>query len=74
MRKEEIRGLIIYSLLIIAALIVGFTVIRPAMMDFGPEKMSDFGFIIVVLLVAYLFNAIGLEVLHATYPEPVAEI
>ena len=64
MRKEEIRGLIIYSLLIVAALVVGFTVIKPAMMDYGPEKMSDFGFIIVVLVVAYLFNAIALEVLH----------
>ncbi len=64
MRKEEIRGLIIYSLLIVAALVVGFTVIKPAMEYFGPEKMSDFGFIIVILIVAYLFNAIALEVLH----------
>ena len=64
MRKEEIRGLIIYSILIIAALIVGFTVIKPAMTDYGPEKMSSFGFLIVVLLIAYLFNAIGLEILH----------
>ena len=64
MRKEEIRGLIIYSLLIVAALIVGFTVIKPAITYYGPEKMSDFGFIIVVLIIAYLVNAIGLEVLH----------
>ena len=64
MRKEEIRGLIIYLLLIVTALIVGFTVIQPAMRDYGPEKMSSFGFLIVVLVVAYLFNAIGLEVLH----------
>ena len=64
MRKEEIRGLIIYSLLIVAALVVGFAVIRPAMLDYGPEKMSDFGFIIIVLIIAYLFNAIGLEILH----------
>lgn len=64
MRKEEVRGLIIYSILIIAALIVGFAAIRPTMTDFGPTKMSSFGFLIVVLIVAYLFNAIGLEVLH----------
>ena len=66
MRKEEIRGLIIYSLLIVAALVVGFAVIRPAMLDYGPDpdKMSDFGFIIIVLVIAYLFNAIGLEILH----------
>ena len=64
MRKEEVRGLIIYSILIVAALIVGFTAIQPAISDYGPNKMSPFGFIIVVLIVAYLFNAIMLEVLH----------
>ena len=64
MRKEEIRGLIVYSILIVAALVVGFAAIRPTMEHFGPDKMSGLGFIIVVLLVAYLFNAIGLEVLH----------
>ena len=64
MRKEEVRGLIIYTILIISALIVGFAAIRPTMIDFGPSKMSPFGFLIVVLVVAYLFNAIGLEVLH----------
>ena len=64
MRKEEIRGLIIYSILIIAALIVGFTAIRTSMSECGPNKMSSFGFLVVVLIVAYLFNAIGLEILH----------
>ena len=64
MRKEEIRGLIICSILIIAALVVGFTVIKPNIELYGPNKMSSFGFIIVVLIVAYLFNAIALEVLH----------
>lgn len=63
MRKEEIRGLIIYSILIVAALIVGFAVIKPQMAQYGPE-MSDLLFIIIVLIVAYLFNTIGLEVLH----------
>ena len=64
MRKEEIRGLIIYSILILAAVIVGLTVIRDSMANYGPNKMSDFGFIIIVLLIAYLFNAFGLEFLH----------
>ena len=64
MRKEEVRGLIIYSILIVAALIVGFTAIQPAITSYGPNKMSPFGFIIVVLIIAYLFNAIMLEVLH----------
>ena len=64
MRKEEIRGLIVYSILIITALVVGFAAIKPAISEYGPEKMSGLGFIIVVLIVAYLVNAIGLEILH----------
>ena len=63
MRKEEVRGLIIYSILIVTALIVGFAVIKPQMSQYGPN-MSDLLFIIIVLVVAYLFNTIGLEILH----------
>ena len=64
MRKEEIRGLIVYTLMIIGAIIVGFTVLRNQMELYGPVKMSGFGFIIVVIIAAYLVNVIGLEVLH----------
>lgn len=64
MRKEEIRGLIVYSLLIVAAIIVGLAVIKPTMETYGPSKMSSILFIIIVLVVAYLFNVIGLEILH----------
>ena len=64
MRKEELRELIVFSILIVAALVVGLAAIRPTLANYPPVKMSEFGFIIVVLIVAYLFNAIGLEVLH----------
>ena len=63
MRKEEIRGLIIYLILIVVALIVGFAGIRPMMEKYGPA-MSDLLFIVIVLAIAYLVNSIGLEVLH----------
>ena len=64
MRKEEVRGLVVYALLILAAIIVGFAVIKPTMETYGPTKMSSLLFIVIVLVVAYLFNVIGLEVLH----------
>jgi len=64
MRKEEIRGLVVYLILIVAALVVGFTAIKPTMENYGPAKMHDIIFIIIVLVIAYLFNAVGLEVLH----------
>ena len=64
MRKEEVRGLVIYTIMLLAAIIVGFTAIRDQMAVYGPEKMSGFGFIIVGLLVSYFVNVIGLELLH----------
>lgn len=63
MRKEEIRELVVYAILIIAALVIGFTVIQPNMIKYSPN-MNSFAFLILVLLIAYLFNAIGLEILH----------
>ena len=64
MRKEEIRGLVIYMLMILAAIIIGFTVIRNQMGQYGPEKMGQLLFILIVLVVSYLVNVIGLEILH----------
>lgn len=64
MRKEELRGLIIYAIMIVVALVVGLTVIRPSMEKYSPSNMGDLLFIIIVIVVAYLFNAIGLEILH----------
>lgn len=64
MRKEEIRGLVIYMLMILAAIIIGFTIIRNQMGQYGPEKMGQLLFILIVLVVSYLVNVIGLEILH----------
>lgn len=64
MRKEEIRGLVIYLLMIVAAILIGFTVIRNQLSLYGPSNFSGLGFIIIVLVVAYLLNIIGLELLH----------
>ena len=64
MRKEEVRGLIIYTLMFVAAIVVGFTLIRNQMGLYGPKEISGLGFIVIVLVVAYLVNVIGLELLH----------
>ena len=64
MRKEEIRGLVMYLIMIAAAIIIGFTVIRNQMSLYAPQKLSGLGFIIIVLVIAYLVNVVGLELLH----------
>ena len=63
MRKEEVRGLIIYALMIVAAIVVGLTVIRNQGI-YMPDHFNGFAFIIIVVIVAYLLNVIGLELLH----------
>ena len=67
MRKEEVRGLIIYSILIVVALLIVFTVIKPTLEEYylSSYKVGPLLFIILVLLIAYPVNAIGLEALHA---------
>ena len=65
MRKEEILGLVMYTLMIAVAIIVGFTVIKPLMENYGPAKMSGLLFLLIVVVLAYLINVIGLELLHA---------
>lgn len=64
MRKEEIRGLIIYTILIAVALIVGMTAIKDAFQEYYSIKMNQFLFVILCLAIAYLVNAIGHELLH----------
>ena len=63
MRKEEIRSLVLYMIMIVVALVVGLAVIRPSMTDYGPS-MPDLLFIVIVVVIAYLFNAFALEILH----------
>ena len=63
MRKEEIRGLIIYAIMIVVALVVGLTVISKEMAT-ANLQMSDLLFLVIVIVVAYLFNAIWLELMH----------
>lgn len=65
MRREEVRGLIIYTVLIFAALIVGISAINPVMTEYGPDKMHPILFIVITIVVGYLTNALGHELLHS---------
>ena len=63
MRKEEIRGLIVYAILIAAAIIVSLSVVRP-MMESYTSSLPPVVFFIIVLIVAAFVNVLGLELLH----------
>ena len=64
MKKEEVRSLIIFSVMFIAGLLVCFKVVGPANVEYGPEKMKPLLFIALNLVAAFLVNIIGLELLH----------
>ena len=64
MRKEEIRTLVVYTIMIAAALIVGFTALRDTIIEFGPSENKRWWFLIVVVVITYIVNAVGLELMH----------
>ena len=64
MRKEEIRGIVLYILIIASAVIFGFAFVRPQVTDYGPNHMSPLLFVLLFIGFAYLINVFGLELLH----------
>lgn len=64
MRKEEIRELIIDVILLAAALIVGLTVLSKANQEYS-VPMNPFLFCIICVVIAFLVNVVGHELLHA---------
>lgn len=65
MRKEEVRGLIVYTILIAVALIVGLTAVKDAMYQYYSAGLNQLVFVLIVLILAYFVNTIGHELLHA---------
>lgn len=64
MRKEEIRSLVVYMLLIVLAIIFGFAFVKDAVIQYGPTHMKPFPYLLVTVVLSYLINALGLELLH----------
>ena len=64
MRKEEIRGWLLLTVLGIFAAIAMVTLINPVLERFPPENMKPFTYFIVVIIISFLINVIGLEILH----------
>lgn len=64
MRKEDVSSLIIYFIMIAAAIIVGLTAVRNVIEEIS-LNMNQFLAVILIIVVGLLFNVIMLEVLHA---------
>lgn len=62
MRKEDITSLVIYLIMIAAAIIVGLTAIQDAVNKFRPD--SPFLLVLLTLIIGLLVNVILLEVFH----------
>jgi hypothetical protein len=68
MRKEDTISFIVYLVMIVFAVVIGFTVLMPLMNNLAKESLIPFNnaflFAIVVVLAAIVFNAILFEVGH----------
>ena len=64
MKKEDIASLVIYLIMIGAAIIVGLTAVQSVFQAHYHIKMVSYLFAIIVIVVGLLFNIIMLEVGH----------
>lgn len=65
MRKEDVASLIIYFIMIGIAIIVGLTVIQDLLPVYGPQRMDEFLFMVLNIVVGLIINVVFLEVCHA---------
>ena len=64
MKKEDIASVIIYLIMIGAAIIVGLTAVQSVFQSHYHIKMVSYLFAIIVIIVGLLLNIIMLEVFH----------
>ncbi len=68
MKKEDVTSFIVYILMILIALLLGFTFISNMFKEynstFGSSALNPYVFAIISIVLAVLVNAIGLEVGH----------
>lgn len=68
MRKEDTISFIVYFIMIVFAIVIGFTVLMPLMNDLAAKSLIPFNnaflFAIIVVVLAIIFNAILFELGH----------
>ena len=64
MKKEDIASIIVYLLMIGAAVVVGLTAVRDVFLAHYHFSLNNYVFAILAILVALIVNIVGLEVFH----------
>lgn len=64
MKKEEVRTLVLFTIMAVLALLFGAKFVGPANQLYGSKNMGSFWFILLNLGIAFLINIIALEGLH----------
>ena len=64
MRKEDLASLVVYLIMIAAAVIVGLTAVQATFQVHYHLSMPTYLFAIIVIVVGLIFNIIGLELSH----------
>ncbi len=69
MKKEDIASFIVYLLMIVIAIVIGFTLVKDMFTAYnnayGSRALNPFVFAIIVILLGIIVNAFGLELFHA---------
>ena len=64
MKKEDIASIIVYLLMIGAAVVVGLTAVRDVFLAHYHFSLNNYVFAILAILAALIVNIVGLEVFH----------
>lgn len=64
MKKEDIASIIVYLLMIGAAVVVGLTAVKDVFLKHYHFSLNNYVFAILAILVALIVNIVGLEVFH----------
>lgn len=64
MKKEDIASIVIYLIMIAAAVIVGLTAVKEVFVNHYHFSFNNYAFAIIAILVGLIVNIVGLEVFH----------
>ena len=64
MKKEDIASIIVYLLMIGAAVVVGLTAVKDVFLKHYHFSLNNYVFAIIAILAALIVNIVGLEVFH----------
>ena len=64
MNKDDWSALLVYALMLVAAIFIGIQVVQPALADLGLESAGQYAFAIITILIGAIISSIFFELGH----------